>query len=155
MVDKVTTDSVWVTVKEAAEITGYTPGWMTKWVRDMLGIPADDRPIQVREHAGRYELWLPDLVDYVAEYAAGRLNQEPEEIWVNVTEGTEITGYNRDHVLKLARDNWNMPEDQRLIRIRKRSHGYDIWLPDLMRYINRNGHGPYQKASREIVDNNK
>jgi hypothetical protein len=146
MVDKVTTESVWVTVKEAAEITGYTPGWMAKWVRDMFGIPADDRPIQVREHAGRYELWLPDLVEYVAEYAAGRLNQPTvEEIWINTSEGAELTGYNRDYVNKLARDNWQVPEDERVIRVRRRAGRYDIWQPDLLRYMSDHGYGPIQK----------
>jgi hypothetical protein len=66
-----------------------------------------------------------------------------EQIWVNVTEATGITGYSRVHVQKLARDNWKLPEAQRLIRIRKRSSGYDIWLPDLVNYIENHGLGPY------------
>jgi hypothetical protein len=69
-----------------------------------------------------------------------------EEIWVSTGEGAEITGYHRDHVQKLARDNWKLPEDERLIRgIRKRKWGYDIWLPDLMSYIEKHGHGPFKK----------
>ena len=69
-----------------------------------------------------------------------------EEIWVSTGEGAEITGYNRDHVQKLARDNWKLPEDQRLIRrIRKRKWGYDIWLPDLVAYIENHGIGPFKK----------
>ena len=65
-----------------------------------------------------------------------------EEIWVNVTEATEITGYHRDHIRGLARNNWRLPEAERLIRIRKRSNGYDIWLPDLINYQLEHGKGP-------------
>ena len=144
MIDR-TTEQTWVTVKEAAEITGYSPGWMTKWVRDMFDRPEAERAIQVREESGRYELWLPDLIDFVSAYGAGRLNPQVEETWVNTTEAAEITGYFFDYIQKLARRNWRMPEDERLIRIRRRAGRYDIWLPDLMKYISEHGHGPYQK----------
>jgi hypothetical protein len=59
----------------------------------------------------------------------------PDEIWVNTNEGAEITGYFSAHVRKLARDNWKLPEDQRLIRVRRRVERYEIWLPDLIKYI--------------------
>jgi hypothetical protein len=72
-----------------------------------------------------------------------------ETIWVNVTEGAEITGYHRDYVVKLARKMWKKPEDEREIKLRKRSNGYDIWLPDLMNYIENIGRGPYTKVSNE------
>jgi hypothetical protein len=68
-----------------------------------------------------------------------------EEIWVNSTEGAEITGYHRDHVQELARNNWKKPETERLIRVRKRTNGYDIWLPDLVRYIEEHGRGPQRQ----------
>lgn len=70
-----------------------------------------------------------------------------EEIWVNVTEATEITGYNRGHILRLARTMWHQPEESRLIKLRKRSSGYDLWLPDLMAYIEKEGRGPYIKQA--------
>jgi hypothetical protein len=69
-----------------------------------------------------------------------------QEIWVSATEGGEITGYTRNYVQKLARDNWNLPEDQRLIRVRKRRRGYDIWLPDLFNYISKHGNGPLPRS---------
>jgi hypothetical protein len=72
-----------------------------------------------------------------------------EEIWVNVTEGAELTGYNTDYVRGLARNNWKLAEADRLIKIRKRSHGYDIWLPDLMRYRAEVGRGPQGKNPSE------
>jgi hypothetical protein len=71
--------------------------------------------------------------------------QVAEETWVNVTEGAERTGYSRDHVQELARVNWNKPETERLIKVRRRSNGYDMWLPDLVAYIETHGHGPKRK----------
>jgi hypothetical protein len=68
-----------------------------------------------------------------------------EETWVNTTEGAELTGYHPDHVRELARINWNKPEQERLIKVRRRSNRYDIWLPDLVAYIDAHGHGPQGK----------
>jgi hypothetical protein len=70
---------------------------------------------------------------------------ETQEIWVNVTEAAALTGYNRDHMRKLATKLWKLPEDERPVRLRKRSSGYDIWLPDLMAYIQEFGYGAYGK----------
>lgn len=58
-----------------------------------------------------------------------------DEIWVSTSEGARITGYNQNHLQKLARINWNLPEEERTLKINKRSHGYEIWLPDLIKYI--------------------
>jgi hypothetical protein len=146
---EITTEQIWVTVKEASALTGYSPGWMKKWVRDMFALPENERTIQVRHDANRYQLWLPDLVDYVAQYAAGRVNTEPEEIWVTTTEGMEITGYNREYVWRLAKTNWELPENERRIKTRRRSLGYEVWLPDLIAHISQQGHGPYKKSPRK------
>jgi hypothetical protein len=70
---------------------------------------------------------------------------EAQEIWVNVTEAAEITNYNRDHMRKLATKLWKLPEEQRPVQLRKRSSGYDIWLPDLLVYLREFGHGPQRK----------
>ena len=70
-----------------------------------------------------------------------------DEIWVSSTEGAEITGYHRDYVQRLARNNWKLPEEERLIRVHKRLHGYDIWLPDLVKYIEEYGNGPIKKRT--------
>jgi hypothetical protein len=69
-----------------------------------------------------------------------------EETWVTVTEGAEKTGYSLYHLRKLARDNWNKPEAERVIKLRRHSNGYLVWLPDLMRYISEYGNGPYTKV---------
>jgi hypothetical protein len=68
-----------------------------------------------------------------------------EETWVNVTEAAELMGYHRFTAQKLARDNWNLPEDERRIRVRRLSNGYLLWLPDLIDYISTKHRGPNSK----------
>jgi hypothetical protein len=70
------------------------------------------------------------------------------EIWVNTNEAVEITGYNHEHVRKLARDNWNLPENERIIRVRRRVGRYDLWLPDLISYLKDIRHGPRPAAQK-------
>ena len=67
-----------------------------------------------------------------------------QEIWVMTTEGAELTGYNRAYLEQVARDNWKLAEDKRLIKVRMRARRYEIWLPDLLRYIDEIGYGPHQ-----------
>ena len=67
-----------------------------------------------------------------------------QEIWVMTTEGAELTGYSREYLEQLARKTLKLPEDQRLIRVRLRVRRYEIWLPDLLKYINDIGYGPHQ-----------
>ncbi|MBA3871022.1 MAG: hypothetical protein H0X30_17910 [Anaerolineae bacterium] len=70
-----------------------------------------------------------------------------QEIWVTTREGAELTGYNRQYLEKLANKYWRVPEDERLIKIRNRSRRYELWLPDLVRYIAEIGYGPHQDKS--------
>jgi hypothetical protein len=67
------------------------------------------------------------------------------EMWVNITEAAEILGYHRKTILKLAVANWKMPVEERAIRLDRRSHGYMIWLPDLIRYSEQKWHAPQPK----------
>ncbi|HEX2619034.1 MAG TPA: hypothetical protein VHL11_02775 [Phototrophicaceae bacterium] len=69
----------------------------------------------------------------------------PGQNWVNVTEAAKIIGYHRTYVQKLANKLWKLPEEEREIKVVKRSSGYDLWLPDLMEYIKKPLHGPYGK----------
>lgn len=71
-----------------------------------------------------------------------------QEIWVMTAEGAELTGYNRQYVEKLAQKNWRMPEDERLIKTRLRSRRYELWLPDLLHYIDEIGYGPHQDKNK-------
>jgi hypothetical protein len=70
---------------------------------------------------------------------------EMEETWVNVTESAELLGYHRMTISKLAQANWNLPENEREIQIKRHTHGYMLWLPDLIKYAGRKGHGPLPK----------
>lgn len=72
-------------------------------------------------------------------------NHLTEETWVNLTEGAHATGYSREYVFKLARRMWEQPEEERQIRVRKRSNGYEMWLPDLIAYAEKRG--PYKRES--------
>ena len=68
-----------------------------------------------------------------------------QEIWVMTREGAELTGYSSEYVEKLAHKNLKLPEDERQIKVRKRSgYFYELWLPDLLRYIKETGYGPHQ-----------
>lgn len=67
-----------------------------------------------------------------------------QEIWVITPEGAELTGYSREYLEQLARKNWRLPEDERLIKLCKRAGRYELWLPDVLRYISEIGYGPHQ-----------
>ena len=68
-----------------------------------------------------------------------------QEIWVMTKEAAEITGYNHEYMEILGKKNFRLPEDERLIKIRKRSgRFYELWLPDLLRYIDEIGYGPHK-----------
>jgi hypothetical protein len=75
-----------------------------------------------------------------------------EEIWVDVTEAAEKTGYRRDYLIKVVREQWNKPEGERQIQLRKLSAGYILWLPSLIEFINEHRHGPYKKQSKTALD---
>jgi hypothetical protein len=65
-----------------------------------------------------------------------------EQIWVTTKEGAEITGYHQDYLRKLASKFLSQPEHIRLIQVRNRSSRYELWLPDLYKYMAEHGNGP-------------
>jgi hypothetical protein len=67
-----------------------------------------------------------------------------QQIWVTTREGGQTTGYSSQYLEKLANKNWRLPEDERVIKIRKRSERYELWLPDLLTYIEEIGYGPHR-----------
>ena len=68
-----------------------------------------------------------------------------QEIWVIAREAAEFTGYSTRYLGQLAQKNSLRPEDERDIKVRKRAGiFYEIWLPDLVRYIDEIGYGPHQ-----------
>lgn len=68
-----------------------------------------------------------------------------QEIWVMTREGAQLTGYSHEYVEQLARKNLKLSDDERQIKVRKRSgFFYELWLPDLLQYIDEIGYGPHQ-----------
>jgi hypothetical protein len=74
--------------------------------------------------------------------------QIAEETWVNTEEAAQITGYNRQYLMKLAQKFSQQPEEERQIKIRRR-YVYEFWLPDLMTYIEAARHGPQPKRTKK------
>jgi hypothetical protein len=67
-----------------------------------------------------------------------------QEIWVMTYEGAELTGYNVQYLKKLAHKMSQLPDDERPIKVRMRARRHELWLPDLLRYIDEIGYGPHQ-----------
>jgi hypothetical protein len=71
-----------------------------------------------------------------------------EETWVNLAEGAKATGYNREYIQKLVKKISRKPEEEREIRMRWREFYWEVWLPDLVRYINsKSERGPRAKRN--------
>lgn len=64
------------------------------------------------------------------------------------SEGAELTGYSREYLEKMANKNWRLPEDEQLIKSRKRGGRFELWLPDLLRYIEEIGTGPMNSTKK-------
>jgi hypothetical protein len=60
-------EEIWVTTSEGAEITGYNAEYIGIIALKMWRLPEEKREIRIRKRSGRYELWLPDLVDYAQQ----------------------------------------------------------------------------------------
>jgi hypothetical protein len=71
--------------------------------------------------------------------------EKVEAIWVTLAEAAKITGYSKDRVQRIAIKNWNLPEEEREILLRKHSNGYMIHLPSLIKYALKPGKGPQPK----------
>ena len=73
------------------------------------------------------------------------------EEWVSTSEGAEITGYTQEHLEKLANRNWRKPEDERVIKVRVRTRRYELWLPDLLKYMGEPGRGPLNSQLNDLT----
>jgi len=139
---------IWVMTTEAAELTGYSLGYLELMARNNLKLPEDQRLFKVRMRAKRYEIWLPDLLRYAKDTVD---NPQPnadksqdQEVWIMTTEAAALIGYNRQYLEQLARKNLQMPEEKREIQVRMRARRYEIWLPDLLHYVEEIGQGPHK-----------
>jgi hypothetical protein len=72
-----------------------------------------------------------------------------DEIWVNTTEAAEFTGYNYHSIRKVIQRIASQPEESREIKMRRRTTGWEMWLPDLMAYVKRPRSGPPIKRKIE------
>jgi hypothetical protein len=73
---------------------------------------------------------------------------DSQEIWVNTAEAAEITGYNFESIRSVVKRIANQPEEEREIKLRKRAYRWELWLPDLMKYVVKPGRGP-RKTSED------
>ena len=72
-----------------------------------------------------------------------------DEIWVNTSEAAEFTGYNYHSIRKVIQRISTQPEESREIKMRRRTTGWEMWLPDLLEYVNRPRSGPPIKRKKE------
>jgi hypothetical protein len=140
-------EEIWVSVAEGAQKTGYNLDHVRRLARENWRLPEDQRRIRVRMEGQAYAIWLPDLISYSEGINNNPAVNSDGEIWVNVREGAATTGYNRKYVSKLAMRMQEKPEDEREIKVRKRSFGYELWLPDLLAYQKKKSYGPLKKRT--------
>jgi hypothetical protein len=72
-------------------------------------------------------------------------SENDQNIWVSITEAAEFTGYNRGSVEKVVQRLSKKPEESREIKLRKRTIGWELWLPDLILYLQQPRHKPQRK----------
>lgn len=72
-----------------------------------------------------------------------------EEIWVNIAEAAEITGYSVFSIRGVVKRIVKQPEAKREIKLRLRSYRWELWLPDLMKYVVKPGRGPRTTSANE------
>jgi hypothetical protein len=72
-------------------------------------------------------------------------NLDSQEIWVDLYEAAEILGYSVIGVRKIAHRMAKLPEDEREVKVRKRTGRWELWLPNLLTYIGKPKHGPHNK----------
>jgi hypothetical protein len=70
---------------------------------------------------------------------------DSQEIWVDLYEAAEVTGYSRTSIRNLVYRVSQQPEDEREIQLRKRSSRWELWLPDIMAYLKGPRHFPQRK----------
>jgi len=146
-------ENIWVKVEEGAQRTGHHIDHVRRLARENMRVQEDKRRLRVRKEGRAYEIWLPDLVDYIEKRIPVTMQKldlsSVEETWVNASEAAEIIGYHSSYTSHLARQMADTPEDEREIRIKKRSTGMEMWLPDLMVYVSKVGRGPKKRHPKD------
>jgi len=70
---------------------------------------------------------------------------DSQEIWVDLYEAAEFTGYSVVGLRKLIARTNQKPEEERELRVRKRTSRWELWLPDLIAYTQQSNRGPNRK----------
>jgi hypothetical protein len=78
-------------------------------------------------------------------------NIEASEIWVDVFEASEMTGYSVDALRKVIARVKNLPEEEREITLRKRTNRWELWLPDILSYMSHPNRGPNRRSKSKIT----
>jgi hypothetical protein len=138
-------EEIWVNVEEGARRTGYHLDHVRRLARENWRLPENERYIRIRKDGHAYAIWLPDLIHYFEGNNAARVTSPDEEIWVSVREAADMIGYTRSYVTKIAVTMLEKTEAEREIQVRKRSFGYELWLPDLLVHTTKKGIGPQGK----------
>jgi len=146
-------EAIWVKVDEGAQRTGRHIDHVRRLARENIRLPEAERLLKVRKEGKAYEIWLPDLVNYIERRVPATMEQldlsDVAQEWVSSTEAAEIFGYHRSYLSHLAMQMAETPEDEREIRIKKRPHGTEMWLPDLTVYVNKIGRGPKKRRPKD------
>lgn len=77
------------------------------------------------------------------------LEKTEPQIWVDIYEAAERTGYSVHGMRKVVQRIGRQPEHQREIKMRKRTSRWELWLPDVINYVERPSHGPQRKRKSE------
>jgi hypothetical protein len=79
MTEQTNVEEIWVSTTEAAEMTGYNSLYLQKLARKMWRQSEAERVIKTRYRSRRYQLWLPDLINYIHNLGNGP-RKSPGEI---------------------------------------------------------------------------
>jgi hypothetical protein len=145
-------EQIWVSVREATQITGYNLDHVRRLARENWRRSENERLLRVRKDGHAYTIWLPDLINYIEKRIPATMQNvdlsSVEKTWVNAAEGSEMTGYHRSYISKLASQMLEKPENEREIRVKKRATGSELWLPDLVTYTHKVGRGPKKRTPK-------
>jgi hypothetical protein len=73
--------------------------------------------------------------------------EKVEEMWVTISEAAKLTGYSKDRLQRIAQSNWNRPEAEREVTLKKDSYGYYlVLLPSIIQYTLKARRGPRSKS---------
>ena len=73
---------------------------------------------------------------------------ESKEIWVDLYEAAELTGYSIVGLRGVIQRMKQLAEEEREIKVRKRTGRWELWLPDILIYVDRPNRGPNRRGKQ-------